>query len=83
MPTAQNDIDAATANVTKAKTVVEGATIFVQSVPGMIDNAVKAAIANGATEEQLQPLTALSEQLSASSDALSAAILANTPQANK
>lgn len=76
--TAQQDIDAVTATVTKAKTVIDGATAYVQSVPGLINNAVAAAIANGATEAQLEPLTTLSDTLSTSADALTAAMVANT-----
>jgi hypothetical protein len=69
------------ASVTKARTVIGSATTFVNGVAPLIAAAVAAAIANGATAEELQPVSDLGVALDAEADALAAAILANTPAA--
>jgi hypothetical protein len=66
------------AQVTAGTTVEDSATTFINGVPGLISTAVAAAVANGATAAQLQPLTDLGAALQAKSNALSAAIVANT-----
>jgi len=74
-------IAALTAEVEAATTVEDSATTFINGVPGLIASAVAAAVVNGATPEQLQPLTDLGTALQAKSDALTAALTANTPAA--
>lgn len=67
--------------ITAIETVVDSATAFVNGVPALIQAGVDKAIAAGATAEQLQPLVDLGDALKAKSDALAAAIVANTPAA--
>jgi len=70
------------AKVTAVTTVEDSAIAFVQGVPALIAAAVAAVVANGgATAADLQPVTDLATALQAKADALSAAILASTPQA--
>lgn len=66
--------------MTAADTVMDSAVVFVGSVPGLITTAVNAAIAGGATAAQLQPVTDLAATMKTKSDALAAALAANTPQ---
>lgn len=79
--TAQEEITALTAQITRATQVEQGAVTFIEGVSTLIANAVAAATANGATTEQLQPLVDLGNSLDSESDALSAAITANTSAA--
>jgi hypothetical protein len=65
--------------ITATNTVLDGAIVYVGSVPGLIQKAVDAAVANGATAAQLQPVTDLATTLKTKGDALAAAIAANTP----
>ncbi len=74
------DLTNTIAEMTASKSVMDGATVFVGTVPGLVQAAADAAIANGATADQLKPVTDLGDQLKASSDALAAALAANTPQ---
>lgn len=74
-------IDDLTAQVTANTTVVESAIALINGIPVLIDTAVKAAIANGATAEQLAPLADLSANLKSEDDKLAAAVVANTPAA--
>lgn len=76
--TGTEEIQQLTNQVNSATTVEDSAITFINGVPGLISTAVQAAIANGATQEQLQPLTDLGTNLQAKSDALAAAIVANT-----
>lgn len=69
-----------TADVTQAVTVQRSAIVLVNGIAGRIDAARKEALANGATAEELQPLSDLSDGLEASSNELAAAVLAQTPQ---
>ena len=69
------------AEVQAAETVEDSATAFIQGVPGLIAAAVAKALANGATEAELAPLAQLTTDLKAKSDALTAALTANTPSA--
>lgn len=64
--------------VTKATTVEKSAEALINGIKQRIDDAVAAAIANGATAEELQPVSDLSNALDAESDALQAAVDANT-----
>lgn len=72
-------IDAVISEMTNATTVEDSAIAFINGVPGMIAAAVAAALENGATAEQLQPVADLGTALQAKSDALQAALTANTP----
>lgn len=72
-------VDDVIAQVSKTNTVLDSAVVFVKGVPGLIDAAVKEALAKGATAAELLPLTNLSGELKAKSDALEAALTANTP----
>jgi hypothetical protein len=66
--------------VTNATTVEASAMAFINGVPGLVTDAVTKALDNGATKEQLAPLSDLSKQLEAQSQALKDALTANTPQ---
>lgn len=81
MATASEQITALTAQVTKAKTVESSAQALIEGIKARIDAAVAAALAAGATAEQLQPLSDLGTALDAESDNLQTAITANTPAA--
>lgn len=73
------DLTNTIAEMTSAKTVMDSAVTFIGTVPGLISAAVDAALAAGATADQLKPVTDLADSLKASSDALAAALAANTP----
>jgi hypothetical protein len=79
--TATEQITQLTAQVNKATTVEKSAETFIGGIATLVADAVAAALANGATQEQLQPLTDLATTMDAESDALQAAIVANTPVA--
>jgi len=69
------------AAMTQASTVEDSAVLFITGVPALIATAVAEAQSNGATAAQLAPLTDLNVNLKAKSDALQAALVANTPSA--
>jgi len=70
------------ANQVKANTDAEASAVIVlNGIAGRIQKAVDAALANGATEAELQPVSDEVAALKASSDALAAAVVANTPAA--
>ena len=73
------DLSDEIAAVEKANTVMGSATVLISGFQARLDAAVSEALANGATAEQLQPLSDLSVELGASADALAAAVVANTP----
>lgn len=65
----------------EASTAVEAsAVLLINGIAARQEAAIKKALENGATAEELAPLTEEVAHLKASGDALSAAILANTPQ---
>lgn len=70
MPTAQENLANVSSDIALARTVIQGASIFVDKVPQLIADAVAAAIANGATPEQVQPVSDLSDLLEAEANAL-------------
>lgn len=72
------EVDAILAEITATETVLDSAVVYIQSVPGLIHDAVAAATANGATAAELAPLTALATELQGKADAVKAAITANT-----
>jgi len=62
----------------KIESVAESAITVINGIAARIQAAVDAALANGATAEELKPVQDEVDQLNASADALSAAI-ANVP----
>ncbi len=68
-------LDDLTAQVTSTVGVMESATVALNGVAARIAAAVAAAIANGATAEQLQPVTDEVNALKAASDALAQAVV--------
>lgn len=72
----------ALATQVKASTDAEASAVTVlNGIAARIAAAVAAATANGATADELQPVTDEVTALKASSDALAAAVVANTPAA--
>ncbi len=69
------------AQVTKSTTVEKSAAALIRGIAGRIQAAVDAALAGGATAEQLAPVQAEVDALSASEADLTAAISENTPSA--
>jgi uncharacterized lipoprotein YajG len=67
------------AAVQQATAVIESATVLINGIGSRIDSAVAAALENGATAEQLQPLSDLSTELAAKAQALADAVAENTP----
>jgi hypothetical protein len=74
-------LNAVIANVTDENTVIDGAITFINSVPGLIQTAVTAALAAGATPAQLQAVTDLGTAITNKSSALKTALVAGTPPA--
>lgn len=64
--------------VNKTQGVIASATTFITGFKQRLDDAVAAAIANGATEEELAPIQTEIDELDAQTTALSEA-LANNP----
>ncbi len=60
-------------------TIIEGATTFILGVPALIQTAIDAALAGGATASQLAPVQAVADDLTSKAQALQAAMLAGTP----
>jgi hypothetical protein len=74
-------LDALAAQV-KANTDVEAsATQLINGIAARVQAAVDKAIAGGATAADLAPVQAEVDAMKASADALSAAVVANTPAA--
>jgi hypothetical protein len=69
-------LDQLTTQVTNTTGVEQSAITFIGGIQAMIDAAVAAALENGATAEQLQPISDLSTAMEAQTDALAAAIAA-------
>lgn len=72
------DLDA---QVTNATTVMASASALIRGIAARVQAAVDAALANGATADQLAPVQAEADALKASATDLSAAITENTPSA--
>lgn len=66
------------AQVAKSTEVEASAVILIEGIANRIQTAVDAAIANGATAEELAPVAAEVEALRTSAAALSDAVAANT-----
>ena len=78
---ANPSLDALSAQITNATTVEASATALINGIAAQIASAVQAAIANGATAAELKPVSDLGTALQTQSDALQAAVTANTPAA--
>lgn len=65
--------------MTKADTVIDGAIIYIKAQPGLTQAAVDAALANGATAAQLQPVLDLVAVQKAKVQEMADALTANTP----
>lgn len=76
---ANQTVDSLLKQVQDATSIEESCIVFVTGVPKLISDAVAKAMENGATAEQLAPVTEAGNLLSAKSDALAAVIAANTP----
>ena len=70
-----------TAAIAKNKAVDDSAIALITGIADRIKAAVAKAIENGATAEELAPVTDEVNAMNASSDALAAAVVANTPAA--
>jgi hypothetical protein len=65
-----------------ASTAVEASAVaLINGIAARQQAAIDAALANGATAAELAPVQAEADALKASSDALAAAVTANTPSA--
>jgi hypothetical protein len=67
--------------VDKTTTVEASAVTLINGFAARVQAAVDAAIANGATAEQLAPVTEEVAAMNAGADALAAAVATNTPAA--
>jgi hypothetical protein len=72
-------LDDLTAQITRATTVAESAKTLIDGIGQRVTDAVAAAIANGATAEELAPVAELATALDAEATALEQAVIANTP----
>lgn len=63
--------------IAQTEGVEDSAIAFIVGVPKLLADGIAAALANGATEADLQPLTALKTELEAKRQALAAAIVAS------
>lgn len=64
--------------VGEATTVMKSAAALIRGFKTRMDAAVAEALANGASAEELEPLTALSAELDATGNDLAAAVEENT-----
>lgn len=64
--------------VAEATTVMASAVTLINGFAARVQAAVDAALANGATADELAPVQAEIDALNASGEALAAAVLANT-----
>ena len=74
-------LDALAAQVSSTNTVIGSATTLINGIAARIQAAVDAAVAGGASAADLAPVTDEVTALKAASDALAAAVQANTPAA--
>jgi ABC-type branched-subunit amino acid transport system substrate-binding protein len=79
MPAVLDDLETQVKNTVDAE---GAAVVLMNGFADRVTAAVNAAMANGATAAQLAPVTDEVNALKASSAALSAAVVANTPAAN-
>lgn len=71
-------LDNLKSQVEKSTTVMGSAKTLIDGFKARLQAAVDAALANGATEAELQPVQAEVDALASSSDDLAAAVEANT-----
>lgn len=71
------DLGPMTEEVRNARGVIESATIYVRSTAARVQAAVDAALANGATAEQLAPVQAEVDAMNTAAAELADAIAAN------
>lgn len=76
---AKKILDDLQAAVTAETDQSKAAVLFMNGIAERQQAAIDQALANGATAEELAPITAMNAELVASKDALAAAIVANTP----
>jgi type II secretory pathway component PulF len=74
-------LDALANEVTQDVDVMSSAQKTIDGIQGRLDDAVKKALANGATAQELAPVTDEIAGLKAARDKLAASIAANTPAA--
>jgi len=74
-------LDSLAAEVTQDTDVMSSAATFINGSQARLEAAVKEALANGATAEQLAPVQAEVDALKARREELAAAVAANTPAA--
>jgi hypothetical protein len=77
-----SEITALQADVTAQTTVNASAVALLEGIPGLIQTAVTAALAAGATPAQLASVKAVGDSIITNSAALAAAVTANTPAAS-
>lgn len=78
---ANTTLDPIVADVTDAITVEKSATILINGFQSRLAAGIAAALAGGATADELKVLTTLDTDLKASKSDLAAAVTANTPAA--
>ena len=76
LQTAVDDLRAQVENMTS---VSDGASVLLNRIPALIDDAYNRGLAAGATPEQLQSLADLRDALQSEATELATAIEANTP----
>ena len=81
MSALDNSIAELTADVTALSTVVTSAIALINGIADRVQTAVDAALAAGATTEQLEAITRVSITLKDSAEDLGNAVAANTPAA--
>lgn len=81
MATGNAAIDALATQAKANEDAEDSAVIVLNGISARIDAAVQAALNGGATAAQLAAVTQVSTDLKTHADALSAAIVANTPAA--
>lgn len=72
-------LDALVKEVAEEETIVDSAIAFIEGVPALIQSAVDAAMAAGATAAQLQVITDLKAKLDLKGEALKAALQPPAP----
>lgn len=77
----ETEIERLKATTTKLTTAANSAEALISGIKDMIDKAVAAAQAAGATPEQLAQISAVSTALDTEADELAAAVAANIPSA--
>lgn len=79
--TAPSSIADLTAQVATTDSVMGSAAVLIDGFQARLDAGIQAALAGGATAEELAPLSTLSADLKTSTDALAASVATGTPAA--